>query len=138
VSIPVAGADLVSVHVSGAKEYDLDGELLSGDFRVVERDDELLRVAGSGTVEGSAVVASDVASAPPHVAVNVDRLWGLSFYVGRVSVFDRGAGVWLTVPYVGTPEVVGDTVSGDTEWYLLGKFPKWLQPMRLEWSITDR
>jgi hypothetical protein len=134
----VAGADLVSVHLSGAKEYDLDGELLSGDFRVVERDDELVRVAGSGTVEGSAVVASDESSTPPHVAVNVDRLWGLSFYVGRVSVFDRGAGVWLTVPYVGTPEVVGDTVSGETDWYLLGKFPKWLQPMRLEWSITDR
>ncbi len=143
ISIPVAGADLVSVHLSGAKTYDLDGELASGDFRVVERGDDLVRLTGNGTVESSAVVAAATASptspaAAPRVAVHVERLWGMSLYYGRVTVSDRSAGVSLTVPYVGRPKVDGDTVSGRTDWYLLGKYPNWIRPMRLEWSITDR
>jgi hypothetical protein len=141
VSIPVAGADLVSVRLSGARDYEVEGELLSGDFEVRQRGDTLLGVVGAGTVETASAVSATAGAptpAPPRVAVKVGRLWGLSFYLGEVTVYDPDARIWLTVPYAGRPEVVGTTVSGSTDWYLLGRFPKLLQPMRLEWSITDR
>jgi hypothetical protein len=139
VSIPVAGSDLVSVQLSGAKNYDLDGELTDGDIRFVKRNDELVRLSGLGVVESpDGGVTADGASPSARLAVRIERLWGMSFYVGSLTVSDPAAGVRLTLPYAGRPKVEGDTVSGSASWYLSGKFPNYLRPVRVEWSVTDR
>ncbi|MCP4435555.1 MAG: hypothetical protein GY882_05770 [Actinomycetia bacterium] len=117
----------MSVEISGATTYSAGGPFSPGIVNVSQGGN---RVGAVGSVEGpeggSARLGARVIPVP----------W-LRLSIGRVWVSDRSAGVHLVLPYVGRPNVDGDTVSGVAKGLQWVDGPRYVAPVEIAWTVRD-
>jgi hypothetical protein len=130
-TIPAPSDDQVSIRLSGALNYSLDGSG-AGDL-VVRRDSfGISSVSGFLDVPGAN-------GGTARATVSITRAWILPIWTGSVTVRDQGAGVNVTTPVFGSiaRATTPTSARGTASWFALGAFPNLLRPYTLTWSVTD-
>ena len=74
-----------------------------------------------------------------RVSVDVQRAWILPLWTGQVVVRDRGAGVSVTTPVIGsiTRATIDTSATTTSSWFTFGTFPNLFRPYSLKWTVTD-
>ena len=74
-----------------------------------------------------------------RVAVNAQRAWILPLWTGELTIVDRGAGINLSTPILGSINRAGSdaSVTSTASWFTLGTFPNLIRPYTVNWTVTD-
>lgn len=124
---PQGGA--ISIEISGAYKYVLDGNASDGSFKIVTDKYGVKSIKGTVTVDGA------------RVKIKVERLWNLSIHLGVIVVDDPANGikkVEAPILQVKLRKADGDqpaVVSGSASWFNLKDFR--LTPYKIKWSFAD-
>jgi hypothetical protein len=134
-TVPPGPRDEVSVSVVGGREYSASGTLLAGNIAVGRDGGQVTALRGTGSLPGAG--GASPGARAPRVGVHVQKLWFADLWIGRVSITDPSTGYHLVLPYVGTPKVEGDTVSGTAVGLQIVGPPGLVVPASIEWSVRD-
>lgn len=119
-----AGADQVSVTITGGYSAAVSGALTSGNLEVTGDAFGFVSITGSGAVSTTSVT------------VDVKRFWIIPLYLGSIEVATGSTDVTVSVFFAkGSYDKTTRTASGSGQWLNLASFPWKLG--QVTWSVTD-